>query len=56
MDNSGADIILGLLPLVRELLKLKCEVILAANSLPAINDITEKELIEVCQFHIFKFL
>jgi hypothetical protein len=36
-DNSGADIVLGMLPFARELLRLGCEVVLVANSLPAIN-------------------
>ncbi len=44
VDNAGADIVLGMLPFLRELLRLKCEVVLVANSLPAINDITAPEL------------
>lgn len=44
VDNSGADIVLGMLPLARELLRMGCEVIMVANSLPAINDITAPEL------------
>ncbi|EFJ47392.1 hypothetical protein VOLCADRAFT_61514, partial [Volvox carteri f. nagariensis] len=44
VDNSGADIVLGMLPFAREMLKLGCEVVLVANSLPAINDITAPEL------------
>ena len=44
VDNAGADVVLGMLPLARELLRAGCEVVLAANSLPAINDITFKEL------------
>ena len=43
-DNSGADIILGMLPLARELVARGAKVILVANSLPAINDITAIEL------------
>jgi type II pantothenate kinase len=44
VDNAGADIVLGMLPFLRELLRLRCEVVLVANSLPAINDITAPEL------------
>ncbi|CAH8875237.1 unnamed protein product [Trichobilharzia szidati] len=43
-DNSGADIILGVLPFSMEFLSRGCKVILAANSSPAINDITYQEL------------
>ncbi|KAG2443313.1 hypothetical protein HYH02_009380 [Chlamydomonas schloesseri] len=44
VDNSGADVVLGMLPFARELLRLGCEVVLVANSLPAINDVTAPEL------------
>ncbi|GIL89535.1 hypothetical protein Vretimale_1901 [Volvox reticuliferus] len=44
VDNSGADVVLGMLPFARELLRLGCEVVLVANELPAINDITAPEL------------
>eukprot|EP00252_Welwitschia_mirabilis_P002910 TRINITY_DN12918_c0_g1_i1.p1 TRINITY_DN12918_c0_g1~~TRINITY_DN12918_c0_g1_i1.p1 ORF type:complete len:874 (+),score=191.99 TRINITY_DN12918_c0_g1_i1:173-2794(+) len=44
VDNSGADIVLGMLPLTRELLRRGTEVVLVANSLPALNDVTESEL------------
>uniref|UniRef100_UPI00358F78F6 4'-phosphopantetheine phosphatase n=1 Tax=Myxine glutinosa TaxID=7769 RepID=UPI00358F78F6 len=44
VDNSGADIVLGVLPFVRELLSHGTEVILAANSGPALNDVTSGEL------------
>ncbi|GMH02894.1 hypothetical protein Nepgr_004733 [Nepenthes gracilis] len=47
VDNSGADIILGILPFVRELLKRQTQVVLAANDLPSINDVTYHELIEI---------
>ncbi|XP_021636101.1 damage-control phosphatase At2g17340-like isoform X1 [Hevea brasiliensis] len=46
VDNSGADIILGILPFARELLRPGTQVVLAANSLPSINDVTYPELIE----------
>ena len=44
VDNAGADVVLGMLPLARELLRTGCEVVLVANSQPAINDITASEL------------
>ncbi|KAI8017878.1 Pantothenate kinase 2 [Camellia lanceoleosa] len=44
VDNSGADVILGMLPLARELLRRGTEVVLVANSLPALNDVTAIEL------------
>ncbi|MBA0815761.1 hypothetical protein Gohar_000500 [Gossypium harknessii] len=47
VDNSGADVILGILPFARELLKRGTQVVLAANDLPSINDVTYPELIEI---------
>ncbi|KAL8140787.1 hypothetical protein V2J09_006808 [Rumex salicifolius] len=47
VDNSGADIVLGMLPLARELLRRGTEVVLVANSLPALNDITAAELPDI---------
>ncbi|KAM7479520.1 hypothetical protein LguiA_027733 [Lonicera macranthoides] len=47
VDNSGADIILGILPFARELLRRGTQVVLAANDLPSINDITYHELVEI---------
>lgn len=47
VDNSGADIILGVLPFARELLQRGTQVVLAANDLPSINDVTYPELIEI---------
>jgi type II pantothenate kinase len=43
-DNSGNDIILGIFPLVRELVSRGTKVILAANSLPCLNDVVACEL------------
>ncbi|GBC02343.1 hypothetical protein RclHR1_04580011 [Rhizophagus clarus] len=40
VDNSGADIVLGIIPFARFLTSLGMDVILAVNSYPAINDIT----------------
>ncbi|KAL4622527.1 pantothenate kinase 4 isoform X1 [Arapaima gigas] len=44
VDNSGIDIILGVFPFVRELLLRGTEVVLASNSGPALNDVTNSEL------------
>ncbi|KAL7059373.1 hypothetical protein AAHC03_013735 [Spirometra sp. Aus1] len=44
-DNSGADLILGVLPFAIECLEWGSKVILAANSDPAINDVTYPELL-----------
>ena len=44
VDNAGAEVLLGMLPLARQLLRRGTEVVVAANSLPAINDITAAEL------------
>ncbi|KAJ6792926.1 uncharacterized protein M6B38_381690 [Iris pallida] len=47
VDNSGADVILGILPFARELLRRGTKVVLAANDLPSINDVTYPELVEI---------
>ena len=47
IDNSGSDIILGMLPFARELLRTGCTVVLSANEEPSINDITAAELDEL---------
>uniref|UniRef100_A0A1D1XX73 Uncharacterized protein At2g17340 n=1 Tax=Anthurium amnicola TaxID=1678845 RepID=A0A1D1XX73_9ARAE len=47
VDNSGADIVLGILPFARELLRRGTKVVLAANDLPSINDVTYPELVEI---------
>lgn len=47
VDNAGADAVLGMLPLARELLCMGADVVLVANSYPAINDITVSELMHV---------
>ncbi|CAG8590777.1 2167_t:CDS:10, partial [Acaulospora morrowiae] len=39
-DNSGADIVLGIIPFARFLVSMGTDVILAVNSLPAVNDVT----------------
>ena len=47
VDNAGADIVLGMIPLARELLRRGTAVVMAANSTPALNDITHDELVEL---------
>lgn len=44
VDNSGVDIVLGILPFARQLLQRGTKVILCANRSPALNDITCGEL------------
>ena len=44
VDNAGCDVVLGMIPFVRDLLRRGCDVILSANSTPALNDITHTEL------------
>ncbi|KAI8591674.1 fumble-domain-containing protein [Geranomyces variabilis] len=44
VDNSGADIVLGILPFARFLLSKNTYVILAANTSPSVNDVTADEL------------
>lgn len=47
VDNAGSDVVLGMLPFARDLLGHGSVVILAANSKPALNDITHAELLDV---------
>ena len=44
VDNSGADIVLGMLPLAREIVRRGGRAVIAANETPSINDITIAEL------------
>lgn len=44
VDNAGADLLLGCLPLARWMLEAGARVTLAANTGPALNDITAAEL------------
>lgn len=44
VDNAGPDIVLGILPFIRDLARRGVEVVLAANSQPALNDVTAEEL------------
>ncbi len=47
VDNTGPDIVLGAIPLARELATDGIRVVLAANSKPALNDVTAEELREI---------
>lgn len=47
VDNAGGDVCLGCLPLARWMNRHGTRVTLAANSRPALNDITAAELIEL---------
>ena len=42
--SAGSDVVLGMIPFMRELLKRGTEVVLAVNSVPSINDITVPEM------------
>ncbi|XP_064455596.1 4'-phosphopantetheine phosphatase-like [Ornithodoros turicata] len=44
VDNSGMDVVLGVLPFARELLSRGTKVLLCANTRPALNDVTFEEL------------
>jgi uncharacterized protein with ATP-grasp and redox domains len=44
VDNAGSDIVLGAIPIIRELARRGPRVVVAANSRPALNDITIDEL------------
>lgn len=44
VDNSGCDVVFGILPFARYLLSKGAKVVLAANSEPSLNDITAFEL------------
>jgi type II pantothenate kinase len=47
VDNAGADVTLGMIPLARFLLQRGTTVTLTANDGPALNDITHEELREL---------
>ena len=44
-DNAGSDVVLGMLPLAPEFLRTGAQVVIAANRMPTINDITASELV-----------
>jgi len=47
VDNAGSDFILGVMPFVRELALSGTQIVLAANELPSLNDITADEAEDV---------
>ncbi len=47
VDNVGCDIVLGMIPLARELLRRGGEVLMTANTWPSLNDVTYDELCEL---------
>lgn len=46
-DNAGSDFILGVMPLARELALAGTQIVIAANELPSLNDITVDEAVMV---------
>ena len=49
VDNAGCDFILGVMPLARELALGGVQVVLAANELPSLNDMTVDDTIDIIQ-------
>jgi type II pantothenate kinase len=49
VDNAGSDFVLGIMPLVRELALAGTKIVLAANELPSLNDITADETVVVLE-------
>ncbi len=47
VDNAGSDFVLGVMPLARELALAGTKIVLAANELPSLNDITADETVAV---------
>ena len=47
VDNAGSDFILGIMPLVRELALAGVQIVLAANELPSLNDLTADEMAQI---------
>lgn len=45
VDNAGPDVVLGMIPLARDLIRRGTSVLLSANTEPALNDVTHDELI-----------
>lgn len=45
VDNAGSDVVLGMLPFARELLRRGTRVVLSANRTPSLNDVTHDELV-----------
>jgi uncharacterized protein with ATP-grasp and redox domains len=49
VDNAGSDIVLGVLPVARELARSGTRVVLSANTRPALNDIMHSELVPLLE-------
>ncbi len=49
VDNAGADFILGIMPLARQLAAHATSVVLAANERPSLNDVTADEAVDIIQ-------
>ncbi|MBI1367769.1 MAG: DUF89 family protein [Planctomycetes bacterium] len=47
VDNSGADIVLGMIPFARHILQSGSDLVMTANTHPALNDITHTELVDL---------
>ena len=47
VDNAGPDVVLGMIPLARELLRRGTGVVLTSNSRPSLNDVTHDELTDL---------
>lgn len=47
VDNAGSDLVLGVMPFARELARGGTRIVLAANELPSLNDITASEVTAV---------
>ncbi len=44
VDNAGPDVVLGMIPLARDLIRRGTTVVLSANTEPSLNDVTHEEL------------
>jgi len=49
IDNAGCDFILGVMPLAREFALAGVQVVLAANELPSLNDMTADEAVAIIE-------
>lgn len=49
VDNAGIDFVLGVVPLVRQLAGCGVQIVLAANELPSLNDVTADETVELLE-------
>lgn len=49
VDNSGVDVILGIIPFARELLRRGTKVLLCGNTEPSLNDVTYSELLDIVE-------